>query len=106
MRYKDPSKILSTKDAVDRLNVIYDGGENSLSIAKINWCGKAVIGMRWNVGMREWNDYLKQKGKECVGVPSSRGHSTWFIIPDEFLEKKSEIWKAIDETINYYANSE
>lgn len=99
MKYKDPNKILSPQDAVENLQVIYDGGDSSVSIAKIKWYEKEkkVTGIRWNIGMREQNDIDKKNGKECVGFPSSRGYPTWFILPDDFLNKKSELWKKIDE---------
>lgn len=97
MKYKDPKKVCSPKDAVSDLDVIYDGGDSSVSVAKLKWYGDQKTGIRWNVGMREWNDPSKKAGKECVGVPSSRGYPTWFVIPDELLDKNSDLWKLIDK---------
>jgi hypothetical protein len=98
MKYKKPNKIYSPKDIIKNVKVIFDGGEKSFSLAKLNWNGREVTGIRWNIGLREWNDQNKIKEiKDCVGVPSSRGYSTWFVLPEELLEKNSEIWKKIDE---------
>lgn len=100
MKYRKPEKVLSPRDAVKGVNVVYDGGEGSISVAKILWYDKEVIGVRWNVAMREWDDEDKIKGKECLGMPTSTGHPVWFIVPDEFLDKDSELWKEIEKGLN------
>ena len=98
MKYKDPNNVRTPKDIIKDVKIIYDGGEESFSLAKIKWKNKEVTGIRWNVALREWNDQNKVKGiKECVGFPSSRGYSTWFILPEDFLDRKSEIWNKLDE---------
>ncbi len=100
MKYKDPNKVISPKDTIKKVKVIYDGGDSSVSIAKIKWGKDEVIGIRWNVGMREWNNPDKKSGtKTCVGVPSSRGYPTWFILPKKLLNKNSEMWKKLNEVI-------
>ena len=40
MNYRKPDKVLSPKDAVKAVNVLYDGGEDSISVAKIKWYDK------------------------------------------------------------------
>ena len=83
--YKSPSKVLNPIDKIKSVNVIYE--EESFSVAKINWDGKDVIGVRWNISYKEYKDIEKQNGiKECVGNPTSHGYSTWFILPSEMLD--------------------
>lgn len=74
MNYRKPENVLSPRDAVKEVNVVYDGGEDSISVAKIQWYDKEVTGVRWNVAMREWDDQDKINGKECLGMPTSTGH--------------------------------
>ncbi|MDQ2178002.1 hypothetical protein [Marinifilum sp. D714] len=99
MNYKDPKKVLSPKDAISKVDVIYDGGENSISIAKIIWNGEEVIGMRWNVAMREWHNKEKIAGKQCLGMPTSSGHSVWFVVPNDFFDRNSDLWKEIESKL-------
>lgn len=96
IRYKDPRFVLSPRDAVKKVEVIYDEGEEGVSVAKVQWYDKEVIGIRWNVALREWDDNEKMVGiKECMGLPMSRGYSTWFILPEALLDDRSEISKII-----------
>lgn len=96
MNYYKPKDVISPKDAITDIIEILDDGDSSISIAKMKWYGKEVFGMRWNVGMREWDNIEKQKGKICLGVPTSHAKPTWFIIPDALLDKNSELWKKIE----------
>jgi hypothetical protein len=101
MRYRKPEAVLSPKDTVSNVKEIYDGGEDSISVAKLQWHNETVYGIRWNVAMREWDDSEKQsERKECLGLPISRGNPVWFIIPQELLDRNSELWKKIDEGKN------
>lgn len=99
MNYFKSVDVISPKDAVSDIVEIVNNGEHSISVARMKWYGKEVYGMRWNVGMREWDDVEKQKGKICLGVPTSRAKPTWFIIPDEFLDKNSELWQKIEKAM-------
>ncbi len=101
MNYILPKNVTSPRDAISNVDVLYDGGENSASIAKITWFGKSVIGMRWNVSMREWDDPNKNKpgGNICLGNPVSRGHATWFILPAEMFDSNTDL-AGILKTIN------
>lgn len=56
MRYVDPRNVISPKDAVSNIRVIYDGGDGGISVAFIDWNGKETLVMRWNVSFREWDD--------------------------------------------------
>lgn len=96
MNYRKPENVVSPKDAIKDVKVIFDGGEGFVSVAKIQWKDEEKIGLRWNVAMREWDDHDKKNGKECLGMPTSTGHPVWFIVPDDFLDKGSKLWKEIE----------
>lgn len=66
MKYRNPENVLSPKDAIKKVNVFYDGGESSVSIARINWKNQIVTGMRWNVDMGEWENQDKINGKNVL----------------------------------------
>jgi hypothetical protein len=90
--------VTSPRDCVSNVRVLYDGGQNSVSVAIIDWEGQPRFAMRWNVALREGDDPEKQSGRKvCAGMPMSRGHSVWFIVPDEMLDKNSEVWEAINK---------
>jgi hypothetical protein len=96
IRYKDPKSVLSPRDAVRKVDVIYDEGEEGVSVAKVQWYDKEVVGIRWNVALREWDNNEKMAGiKECMGLPTSRGYATWFILPEALLDNQSEISKTV-----------
>ena len=85
MKYINTKKVVSPKDYIEKVSVLIDDGEDSFSLAKINWNGTEHFAIRWNVAMREWDDIEKKNGtKECVGMPSSRGYPVWFLLPDDF----------------------
>ena len=75
MNYTDPATVLTPKGRIKNLKVLYDGKENSWSLASMEWDGTAVLGMRWNGGMAN--------GNPTVGNPQSRGMPTWFVVPNE-----------------------
>ncbi|WP_187477728.1 hypothetical protein [Amniculibacterium sp. G2-70] len=94
--YRDPKTIYSPRDMITDVDVIFED-HDTVSIAKIKWNDSNVIGIRWNIALREWDDTDKMNGtKECLGLPISRGYPTWFILPDQILDKNSDIRKAID----------
>lgn len=87
MKYFNPEEVSSPRDLVKEIHVIFDGGENSFSIAELEWEGESCLGIRWNVGHREWDDPDKQDGsKICLGMPTSRAHPVWFILPEAFRD--------------------
>ena len=97
MRYYAPNDVISPKDCVSNIEVLYDGGEDSVSVAYLDWDGISHIAMRWNVAHREWKDSEKKKGKnDCVGMPSSRGYPVWFILPKELFDQQSDLRQAIE----------
>ncbi len=83
MIYVNPLNVVSPRDCVSNVNVIFDGGEESFSIAEMDWEGTKAVGIRWNVASRECDDSEKLEGKkECKGMPVSRTYPVWFILPD------------------------
>jgi hypothetical protein len=86
MNYTDPRTVLTPKGRITDLDVIYDGGENSWSLASMCWDGTEVLGMRWNGGL--------SNGQPTVGNPQSRGKPTWFVVP-------SEVGDAIKEMLRF-----
>src|ERR1017187_4668742 len=50
MEYIKPETVLSPRGAIEDLEVVYDGGEHSWSLAKMKWDGEPVVAMRWNGG--------------------------------------------------------
>lgn len=100
MKYAPPNTVTSPQDYITNIRVIFDGGEDSVSIAKLDWEGVTRIAMRWNVARREWDDPEKQSGKKvCVGMPSSHGFPVWFVLPDDFFSKDSEMRKLIESQL-------
>jgi hypothetical protein len=96
MRYTPPNTVTGPRDYVSNVRVIYNGGVNSFSVAKLDWDGNPCLAMRWNVSAREWNDPDKQNNiKMCVGMPASHGHPVWFVVPEEFFDENSEVLKQI-----------
>ena len=85
MNYTNPNMVRSPKNMIRNLNVIYDGGENSWSLASLNWDDTPSLGIRWN------------GNEENVGTPQSRGIPTWFILPEEL---HAEIHKATAELLS------
>jgi hypothetical protein len=94
-RYRDPKTIYSPKDAIKNVEVVFEDPDG-VSIAKIKWYDEDVIGIRWNVALREWDDNEKMSGqKECLGMPISRAHPAWFILPKDLSDDQSEVSKAL-----------
>ena len=109
-KYRLPETVRSPKDCIKDVIKIFDGGNGTTgtpySLAKVKWHNKTRIAIRWNITEREWDNPDKASGLIIsVGEPNSRGYSTWFILPDEFLktmliansEISNEVKKALEE---------
>ena len=75
MTYVLPKDVRTPRKNVKGVHVLYDGAEESFSIAVLNWAdesGKTVekLALRWN-GSEE----------SPKGYPSAMGNPSWFIIP-------------------------
>ena len=82
MRYVKAIDVTSPKNHLQSVNVIFDGGLFSFSIAELVFDGDRVYGLRWNVGRNEWDRSDKLNGSTvCLGMPVSRGCPVWFNLP-------------------------
>ena len=83
MPYIDPTTVLSPKERINDLNVLFDGGPwdkanpdwSGWSLVELSWDGSASVGIRWN-----------GDSEARVGNPQSRGVPTWMILPDPIAE--------------------
>lgn len=98
MNYTLPINVISPKDCVGNLRVIFDGGDGSVSVAQLDWDDVPSIAIRWNVAKREWDDPEKLSlRKTAVGMPTSRGYPVWFILPPELLDRDSDLWRELEK---------
>ena len=89
-RYNLPHTVISPQKNVKNVRVLLDTGNShgAFSVAQIEWNGNDVLALRWNINENEASDSQKISGKNvCLGEPNSRGYSTWFVLPDDFLEE-------------------
>ena len=101
MNYYPPKTVIGPKYFLKNVNVIYDGGPNSVSVAELDWEGNHCLAMRWNIARREWDETDKQNNKKiCVGMPSSHGFPVWFLIPDDAFDPQTPLGKAINDYYN------
>jgi hypothetical protein len=93
--YHDPKTVLSPKERVKSVEVVYDAGpvDFSWSVARLNWDNSPVVGIRWN------GDQTSSKG-----LPQARGNPAWFILPeyiaDAVLEKARELRRKEAESLS------
>ena len=79
--YIDPKTVISPKNKVRKLKVLFDRGpvDHSWSIARLTYDNQECIGIRWNGDDKE----------SKKGVPLANAHPVWFILPKE-IEKAVE----------------
>ncbi len=80
MAYIDPQTVLSPRNRVGSVQVIYNGGPGSWSVARIDYDGEERLGFRWN----------GSKDEPGIGTPQSRGKPTWEILPMDLAEVVQE----------------
>jgi hypothetical protein len=68
--YTKPGEVASPKTRWNLVDVLLDGGEGEASFALGFWDGTATVALRWN-----------GTADSPVGSPSSRGYSSWMILP-------------------------
>jgi hypothetical protein len=78
MAYIDPQTVLSPRNRVGSVDILYNSGPSpdgaTWSVARLVYDGQSDrIGIRWNGSEQE----------EGIGNPQSRGKPTWFVVPDE-----------------------
>jgi hypothetical protein len=76
MPYVDPATVLTPKNRVAAIQVIYNGGPGRWSVALVDFDGEERVGFRWNGA----------EGEPGIGNPQSRGKPTWEILPPELAE--------------------
>lgn len=89
-KYNPAATVVSPRKYVRNVRVLYDGGpiHGEFSVARLEWNGNEVLGIRWNINENEAIDPAKISGsKVCLGEPNSRGKSTWFVLPDSFIDE-------------------
>lgn len=73
MAYIEPKAVVTPKNRVGSVNVIYNGGPGGWSMALLEFDGKEAVGIRWN----------GSEDTSGIGNPQSRGRPTWFVVPSE-----------------------
>jgi hypothetical protein len=69
--YVDPGTVVSPKNRVKSVDVLYNAGR--WSAALLDYDGAERLGIRWN----------GSKKRQGVGNPQSHGRPTWFVVPEE-----------------------
>lgn len=92
MKYTLPVDVYKPIENISEVEVMYDGGANSVSIAKIIWDGKETFGIRWNKNSNEkdFPTFLGWK-RTSIGMPSVFGNPVWFILPVNDQNALSEL---------------
>lgn len=90
MPYVDPSEVISPRDRVKDVQVVYDAGrtEGSWSVATLKWNERSRVGLRWN----------GEEGEASKGNPQSRGNATWFIVPEPLAEEVLKVANRLRQT--------
>lgn len=101
IKYINPADVISPKDLISNVEVLFDGGNESFSMARLTWYGTdGCYAMRWNVSNRELDNEQKANGNiPCIGLPQSHGHPTWFILPEVIKDYIDDIKKQERERI-------
>ena len=73
--YIDPQTVVSPKNKVSGVKVLFDCGpvDHSWSVARLTYDREERIGIRWNGDEKE----------SKKGVPLANAHPVWFILPTE-----------------------
>lgn len=76
MAYVKPETVLTPRNRIHSVQVIYNGGQRSWSLALVDFDEEERIGFRWNGAEDE----------PGIGNPQSRGKPTWAILPPELAD--------------------
>ncbi len=74
MAYIDPETVVSPRNKVRSVDVLYSDGPGSWSVALLNYGDAERVGIRWNG---------REGEKLGMGNPQSRGQPTWFLASPE-----------------------
>ncbi len=97
-QYYAPGVVVNPVKYIRAVHVLYDGGAEGFSLARVDWEGLDHMAMRWNIAFSEQSDAGKQAGLVvCSGSPSLKGVPSWFILPRElfhpaFFDRDSEVF--------------
>jgi hypothetical protein len=69
MAYVEPMTVISPRNLIRSVDVLYNGGPGEWSVAVLHCTDGECLGIRWN-GSDEYS-----------GNPQSHGHQTWFRLP-------------------------
>ena len=82
MSYINPQTVMSPRNRVGSVDILYDDGPGSWSVARLEYDNVPDrIGIRWNGSEEEAG----------IGNPQSRGRPTWFVVPDELSPMVREV---------------
>lgn len=84
MAYINPEDVVAPKSSWKLKKVIHNTKQGGWSAAEGSWDEREVLALRWNGSDSETG----------VGNPQSRGHATWFVVPDEL---ESGLRKVIEQ---------
>lgn len=73
MSYVRPETVISPRNRVRSVDVLYNHGPGGWSVALLEYDGRECIGIRWN----------GDEGEPGIGNPQSRATPTWFVLPEE-----------------------
>ena len=85
MSYVDPRTVISPRRFVGSVEVLYDDGPGSWSVALLDYQSREHVGIRWNGSDDE----------PGVGAPQSRAVPVWFIVPTELEQLVREKAEAL-----------
>ena len=71
MSYVDPTTVVSPKNLVRSVDVLYNAGQ--WSVALLDFDDAECLGIRWN----------GTEDEPGIGNPQSHGRPTWFVVPEE-----------------------
>jgi hypothetical protein len=89
MAYVNPETVVSPRNRIRSVDVLYDDGAGSWSVALLDYDGRERLGIRWN----------GENGESGIGNPQSRARPTWFVLPDELAA-------VVREQVEQLANSQ
>ncbi len=73
MSYVNPESVLSPRNRVRSVDVLYNAGPGRWSVALLDFDGGECVGIRWN----------GSEDESGIGNPQSRARPTWFVVPEE-----------------------
>ena len=74
MAYVDPTTVVSPRNLIKAVDVLYNSGTGGWSVALLDCTDGECLGIRWN-GCEEYG-----------GNPQSHGYQTWFRVPNDLAD--------------------